>query len=575
MRLQAKLFLPVLLGGLCLGIIVHFYWGPSQLENERRTLTKQNQAMLATMAPGIFRALLAGDLASLYATLDQQMENHADTWKWLEVDNKNKKRVYPLKSSPAPEGEYIIHLQHQMMIDGEVFGYIRLALDTQKQILNEQERIEQLEWFALLIFGLIGVSGAIWQNKTIKRPVSILNDAVGELAKGNYEHSLPKPGQDEIGNLAANFEQMKLQLKSTQAKLEEAAKKARKSETYQRTVLNNVADGIIIIDEGGAIESFNAAAEKIFGYGIDEIKGCQLAQLIHMPSIMEAGHSSGVALVEGRIELNGVRKDGSVFPMALATQKMQYGDQSKFATIARDVTERHRVDRLKNEFVSTVSHELRTPLTSINGALKLINGGALGEVSGQMAEMLKIAENNTDRLLCLVSDILDMQKIEAGKMVFSFSELALLPFLEKAVQDNEHYAIQHEVTLMLAHSAQDCLIEADSVRLDQVLDNLISNAIKFSPKGGDVVLSSIVNDDHAVITVSDSGSGIPEEFRDKIFDQFTQSDASDTRKVGGTGLGMSIAKAIVEEHKGTIDFESELGKGTIFYINLPIVITPS
>jgi DNA-binding response OmpR family regulator/anti-sigma regulatory factor (Ser/Thr protein kinase) len=235
---------------------------------------------------------------------------------------------------------------------------------------------------------------------------------------------------------------------------------------------------------------------------------------------------------------------------------MWVGEERIFCSIMRDITERKKIDRMKNEFISTVSHELRTPLTSIRGSLGLLSGGAAGEMPPQAQSLLDIAGNNTERLLLLINDILDIEKIESGQMIFKFKNVAIKEFLEQSVKVNRDYASQHNVRFELDCNESGLAVYADPDRLMLVMNNLLSNAVKFSPEGDTVEITANCHDGFVRISVTDHGSGIPEEFQPKLFDKFTQSDASDTRKIGGTGLGLNIAKAIVDKHGGKIDFET-------------------
>jgi PAS domain S-box-containing protein len=237
--------------------------------------------------------------------------------------------------------------------------------------------------------------------------------------------------------------------------------------------------------------------------------------------------------------------------------------------IVHDITERTLLDKAKNEFISTVSHELRTPLTSIKGSLGLIKSGTIGELPEKMQSMLHIAYNNSDRLVLLINDILDMEKIKAGKMDFHMQPTDIVSLVEEAMDANKGYGDEHGVTFTCQDCDQNMLVQGDKDRLMQALSNIMSNAAKFSISGEQVELSIKRQDKTIRIAVKDTGQGIPEEFRDAIFDKFSQADSSDTRQKGGTGLGLSITKAIVERHEGVIYFDTETGKGTTFYIDLP------
>ncbi|MDH5654748.1 MAG: PAS domain S-box protein [Spirochaetia bacterium] len=261
-------------------------------------------------------------------------------------------------------------------------------------------------------------------------------------------------------------------------------------------------------------------------------------------------------------------KDGHGIPVEVALQYINpAGEQARFIAIVRDITERKRIDKMKNEFISTVSHELRTPLTSIRGSLGLISGGAVGELPQKAVDLLHIANNNTERLLLLINDILDIQKIESGQMAFKFNNISLIPFLEQALKDNAGFADQHRVKFVLVKKIDEAKIYGDRDRLMQVMANLLSNAAKFSPEGETIEVSIARHGSQLIrISVTDHGPGIPKDFQDKVFEKFTQSDSSDTKKKGGTGLGLSIAKIIMEKHGGLIDFVSHEGVGTTFFI---------
>ncbi len=239
---------------------------------------------------------------------------------------------------------------------------------------------------------------------------------------------------------------------------------------------------------------------------------------------------------------------------------------AKEAEAALEVAE--EASRFKSEFTSTVSHELRTPLTSIRGSLGLIASGVMGELKPEIGRLISIACNNTERLLFLINDILDISKIESGKIGFVMGPVDLLAVLLQSIEANQAYGEQYEVRYVLNDVVGGITVYADTDRLMQVLNNLLSNAAKFSPKGVEVEINVIRKNKMVRVEVRDYGSGIPEQFKSRIFEKFSQADGSDTRKVGGTGLGLSISKAIVEQMGGVIGFNVPEGQGTIFYIDI-------
>ena len=481
--------------------------------------------------------------------------------------------------------------------------------------------------------------------------------------------------------------------KRTEDELRESAQRI-------KSIVDTVVDGLITISVKGVVESFNPAAERLFGYVAAEVIGQNVRIL--MPEPYHSQHDGYLARYqstgERRIigigrEVLGRRKDGSTFPMELAVGQMevngermftgvvrditerkqanaaldrfkgtldrtldcvfmfepdsllffyvnqgaldqvgysndellrmhpydikpdfaepkfreliapllqgqqsvasfetvhrhkngrhvpveiflQYiapsGERARFVAIVRDITERKKNERLKNEFISTVSHELRTPLTSIRGSLGLLAGGALGELPEKAKPMVDIAFKNSERLSRLINDILDIEKIASGKMRFDNKPQPLMPLVEQAVIANRDYGEQYGVTFEITRRLERGDVNVDAERLQQVLANLLSNAAKFSPRGEAVQVSVEQHPGAYRIAVADRGAGIPQDFRAHIFKKFSQADSSDTRQKGGTGLGLSISQEIMQRLGGRIGFDSAEGAGTTFYVDLPI-----
>ncbi len=246
------------------------------------------------------------------------------------------------------------------------------------------------------------------------------------------------------------------------------------------------------------------------------------------------------------------------------------GAKPRLVIITRDISQRKAAEKAKREFVSTVSHELRTPLTSIKGALGIIDAGAAGELTAQQKSLISIALNNSTRLNRLIDDILDMEKIEAGKMEFDMQPVDLASLIDEAVEANAGYATKHEVSFRARGTDRPAVVTGDPGRLMQVLANLMSNAAKFSKPGDEIEIVLEQKDGKARVSVIDHGCGIPEKAQATIFDKFTQADSSDRRSKGGTGLGLNIVKLIVEAHGGRIDFVSKEGEGTTFFFDLDL-----
>ena len=358
--------------------------------------------------------------------------------------------------------------------------------------------------------------------------------------------------------------------------LQTATNRALESEVRLRAIVDNVIDGIISFNAQGQIESVNSAALRLFGYSAAEMVGAPFLMLLSpedgrkYQDYLREYLSSGQARILGSVvEATGRHQQGDTFPLEFAVSDLNFNGRHLFTAIVRDITERKKLDRLKNEFISTVSHELRTPLTSIRGALGLIAGGAVGEVPVKARELVDIACNNSDRLVRLINDILDIEKIESGRMKFCCEPLAMDAAARQAIEAVTDFGRQHGVDYVLDVTGETLIVKGDPDRMQQVLINLLSNAAKFSPAGAAVKVRVSRNTHWVRVDVADQGPGIDDEFKNRIFQKFAQADASDARQKGGTGLGLSICKAIVEQHGGTIGYTTATLAGTVFYFELP------
>ena len=337
-------------------------------------------------------------------------------------------------------------------------------------------------------------------------------------------------------------------------------------------VWENAVESILIVDESGHIEKANQAAAKLFQYPLEYFPELHIADLI--PLLREAFISSSLQTMKTEIrEALGRCSSGKDLAIELSVSPVEIQDHKFFTFIIHDVTERRKVEKLKSEFISTVSHELRTPLTSIKGALGIVTSGNAGELPPNVKNLLDIANSNAERLSGLVNDILDIEKLEFGKVQLKLKPQAIYPLLQQSLEQNSGYGTRYGVRLQLdspTEAAMSANVNLDSNRFLQVMANLISNAVKFSYLDGLVRVTLEIDQKMVKVSVIDEGAGVPDEFRSQIFQKFAQVDASDTRWRDGTGLGLSITKVIVERMGGKIDYHSRLGAGSTFYFTLPL-----
>jgi PAS domain S-box-containing protein len=440
---------------------------------------------------------------------------------------------------------------------------------------------------AILLYGGLGVLGvlvvglilAALESARIGRAVQDLIAPALALGRGEAP-VIPRMSVRETDDLAQALDRahqflQKRTLERDSAKLN-ISERSLADEMF-RLAVEACPNGMVIIDADGKIVMANSEIEQQFGYRGDELIGQAVDILV--PERLRSQHARHrrdyVPKPEARRmgvgrDLFGRRKDGTEFPVEVGLTPIRAREGLMVLSVIVDISQRKRAERLKDEFVATVSHELRTPLTSISGSLGLLAGRWASELPESAARLLTIAHTNSQRLVRLVNDILDIEKIESGHVVFNLSKIAVRSLVEGSIEDNRGFAASYGVQVRFDAASADVDVNVDPDRLAQVVTNLLSNAIKFSPADGEVLIAVERNENNVRITVRDHGSGIPDDFKLHIFEKFAQADATNTRKKGGTGLGLSIVKQIVERLGGKVGFEDATGGGTTFYVDLPV-----
>lgn len=356
-----------------------------------------------------------------------------------------------------------------------------------------------------------------------------------------------------------------------------AEQEMRESEELVRSIVESSRDAILLSDDEGRILSWNFGAERIFGYEIDEALGQPITLI--MPDRYREMHLAGMAAWRaehgddggstGRtIEVTGRRKNGHEFPAELSLTFWTVRGKRFYSGIIRDLTERREIERLKSEFVTIVSHELRTPINTMLGALELLNTGMVGELPPRAARMVEIAFGNTGRLKRLVNDMLDIQLLEWGRLPIQLDRAEAADIMLEAAEAVQAQADRLGISLEVTPLQAPVL--ADSDRIVQTLTNLLGNALKYTPTGGRVWLHAAIVDEEVTFEVGDTGRGIPADALPRVFEKYEQVAPGDAREKGGAGLGLSIARAIVERHQGRVWAESVVGEGTRFRFTLPV-----
>lgn len=332
------------------------------------------------------------------------------------------------------------------------------------------------------------------------------------------------------------------------------------------SLFNSLPLVMAIVDESGQIVGTNTALKKIFGYEQRELAEKDVSILLRSPPWTAGGWKGWLqANLDKTVQLEGLSKDGSIVPVDISIQTDVFGE-GLHVVVIQDVSERVKLEKMKQEFFDMVSHDMRSPLSSIALAVDMLQDSELPE---EALDQLKRVGNNSRHLIRLINDLLDIEKVEAGKIKLIYSVFSIAETAAEAIDVVQAQASKRKISLELQAPLSEFNVCADQDRILRVLINLLSNAIKFSPKAGRIIINIVDKADHFEVSVQDEGRGIPADMLDSIFERFTQVSASDATKKGGTGLGLAICKGFVEAHSGIIKVESEAGKGSRFYFQIP------
>ncbi|MEW7851525.1 ATP-binding protein [Massilia aurea] len=475
--------------------------------------------------------------------------------------------------------------------------HVLVRQDIQDAYAPVRELRERALWSGGVLALLFSLGGWLLARR-ITRPLAALASSADRLRRGDTQELVPagrsytevRQLSGALNALVAALVQRRAELQTLNDTLEERVDRrtreleralvaVRASEGRIIAIVEAAQDAFIAVDLRGMIVDWNPAAERMFGWTRHDAVGWPLAEMIlperYRSSIgkaLQAFRQDGQFMLARRMERTVINRQGFEFTVESTVTLAGEGEDAFFSIFLHDISERKKVERMKNEFVSTVSHELRTPLTSIHASLSMLDGGMAGNLPPDVARLIAIASQSCDRLMRMVNDLLDIQKIEAGHMEYQRTAQLLAPLMQHVVDAMDGQARQAGVTLRLdlPPGAERVQAEIDHDRMVQVLTNLVSNAIKFTPGGKAVTLGLGQRPGWARLSVTDEGPGIPPAFQSRVFERFAQADAADSRQRSGSGLGLSISKAIIEEHGGTVGFETRAGAGTRFTVELPL-----
>ncbi len=415
---------------------------------------------------------------------------------------------------------------------------------------------------------LIGALLAYGAGTYISRPILSLKKGALELGKGNLDYKVNVDSQDEIGDLAVTFNTMAEKLEILIHEKDAANQKILETSKYLDTIISGSHDGINVIDSNGRFEFCNRAFFEIGGYEEKDLIGK------HFMTIIPADHHNfmlerwkEVQKGMGKpYETQIISKDGSLRDLMVSHKDIVVGGGAKYVVVIKDVTELKKLDEMKSNIISNISHELRTPMTIMRGFTEL----AIHEADPvKRNEFLEKSINAIDKQNQMIQDLLEIAISESGPIKLNYENVNLNDVLDTSLKIVKQKARLKDITIITSLE-KDLQVKADSQQLAYALTKLLDNAVKFNEKGGTVEVKSRYTDGHFEILVRDTGIGIYTNDQDKIFEKFYQADSTTTRNYGGSGVGLTITRHIIEAHGGKIRVESELGVGTTFFITLPV-----
>lgn len=444
----------------------------------------------------------------------------------------------------------------------------KLSAEQQNELRSswseQTKRRKQLNIYLIAAASLNVMFAVILANAFILgmlRKLSMTNESVLQFAEGKTLRT-PLAGGDELDRLDRIFHYMAERLKIAQDQLS-------RSESRLRMLIETLPVGFLVLNENGSVEQANQTYKQSFRYTDEQLAGMIVDQLLPKLELYCVSYQEVICPTDTRtIETNALTGDGIEVPVEVSLRRWELPEGPRILVAAKDITERRKVERMRQDFVAMVTHDLRSPLTSIQLFQQLLRTEAFDRLPETLQETLGAADRSVIRLLNLVNDLLDLEKLEAGLLRLNIAQTRLSSVINRSMEGVETLATENAIKIQVKRNDAEIVVDED--RLIQVLVNLLSNAIKFSPVNSPVELDAKTDElEWLEISVRDYGRGIPQSEQSVIFERYHQIDPSDVSERRGTGLGLSICKGIVEQHGGTIGVESQPGTGSRFWFRIP------
>lgn len=489
-------------------------------------------------------------------------------------------RFTELRTTRLQDPAQAVSYYHETLLPA--FTVVRDACVRQRE-LNERTMVQASEraraiaararWSLVAIGGAaigLGLAFSLVLSALLVRPLRRMSDAATKLAQGDYDVEVPARSSDEVGQLARDFNAMARKLKAFHdLNIGRVMAEKRRS----KAIVRSLDDGVVVVDADLTVTGLNPAAARILGVEEDKALDRHFLEVVRNEQLFScvkraAEEGKAPAIEEGRdVLVVGEEEARRDYQFSVTPVLAEGGTMLGVVLLLRDVTRLAELDRMKTEFVMKASHELRTPLTSLEMGIGLLSESAPEKLGEDECDLLAAAHEDVARLKALVSDLLDLSKIEAGKLELAFTRVSVATLAEKTVSAMKGQAEEKGIALSAAVPADVPDVRADPTKATWVLINLVSNALRYTATGGHIRLSAERAGPQVHVHVADDGAGIPYEYQPKIFDKFVQ--VKDDPTTGGSGLGLAICKEIVRAHGGTIWVESTPGKGSIFTFTLP------
>lgn len=447
-----------------------------------------------------------------------------------------------------------------LWMGSDVAGVVRLALP----LTDINTKLSEIRYRVFAI--ALGMMVAAWflsmlLARSVSRPVQELSIVAERLGQGQFEARVRRPGQDELGQLGHAFN-------SLAEKVESQIEIISEEKSQLSAVLSNMTDGVVVVDAEGRVVMVNPALSSFFGVDAVASQGKYFIEVLRESKLSEILARVREALNLQVDEVRTVSGDERIFEVH-GVPILNEGVYAGAMLVLHDITKIRRLEQVRRDFIANVSHELRTPLAAIKGFAETLLSGGLEDVKNRTS-FVKAIEQHSNRMATLVGDLLDLTAIESGqrppqKKMFSISEL-----MDDVMAEFATVAQKKKVALDRVALEKGLVITADRGQIQQVVTNLVENALKFTGEGGRVGVSARAMGQQIELSVKDSGIGIPSQDLPRIFERFYRVDKARSREMGGTGLGLSIVKHIVEAHGGSVRVESHIGKGSVFTVSLPI-----